>query len=68
MPFSTNDYYVVSSSNLWFFHFLSLSSLLLEIVFCVDMKVCPVQYERQLYRTGKSRSHTPIIVPEGLAD
>ena len=26
-----------------------------------------VQYERQLYRTGKSRSHTPIIVPEGLA-
>lgn len=25
--FSTNDYYVVSSSNLWFFHFFSLSSL-----------------------------------------
>ena len=32
------------------------------------MKMYPVQYERQLYRTGKSRSHTPIIVPEGLAD
>ena len=31
------------------------------------MKMYLVQYERQLYRTGKSGSHTPIIVPEGLA-
>ena len=32
------------------------------------MKMYPVQHERQLYTTGKSRSHTPIIVPERLAD